>query len=95
MTNWHFKFASIKSSRNKCNARYTYPAGSAENGDAETWHKTTIPQRSSDFHGFVNTVTAYFVADLNWILALGGVIMIAIALSVWYFDKRKAAKQMK
>jgi len=37
----------------KYNARYTYPAGSVENGDAETWHKTTIPQRSSDFHKFL------------------------------------------
>ena len=64
-------------------------------GFAAIHKKSNCVLYSSIFHGFVNTVTAYFVADLNWILALGGVIMIAVALSVWYFDKRKAVKQMK
>ncbi len=55
--------------------------------------KTGCVLYSCIFHGLSNTLSSFFIVEGNWILAVGGIVMIAVSILVWYADRGKTVRR--
>ena len=53
--------------------------------------KTKCVLYSCVFHGFSNALMSYFIVGVNWFIALGSIVIIAVSLLIWYTEKDRGA----